>query len=1013
MTSPTAAPGHILISRGLTVLLLLVLAGAAVGLLNTIPPQGSETTLLRDLSEIRPGGGRLFRAAAIPYESARYKKAMARAEVTLLSMPDSSPKRRLQALVDAGKGKFQQASKNLEALHESDPQNVELLNDLGVLYLALGAESAVNYFRAMELFERARELAPGAAAPRFNTVLAYRSAGIKAQADLRLDIYRQMEMSSFWARELSIQPPTDLELVENLRRHLADHDTHNAIKLIQRSPDDFREIGLSYALNPPNDNTFDTTFEFILNTLKDASDDRTIEAILTPLSTTNRERILSARVLTREGIKAYQQSRVGDSLRFYDLADAAAKDSGSLFDELWIELNRADLQIRVVNIKDARPLVEDVIARSQKANLLWLLAQALTSKGSSSVLTGTYGESVRTLNEAVNIFAMVGTPRAIARPLNYVAMTHSIAGDFESSLQIATQALRLTQADDHVRLAQLYWVSALQLYRLGFVPHATQLQEHAVTQAEATGNPVIVSAIAPYLAMIHVARNDYAAALDAITRTNAALGKIQSSRERDLNDLASNLLCGRIGIGRGNPSAAEECLERNMEILSREPVKIPVYFAQTLLLLSEVHALQGQVEQARQKLREAIEIVEDNDAYLAGNSLRVSFENERRNTYDLAIGFEYDHDGHDAAWSYLQRYRSKLFLEFLKQTTPGVATIHSEAIRRDKVQQLLPQDVQVVEYAMSGDRLLIWLVSNNTFKSVSVPVARSELEKKVSTFLEQTQDKAELEQQAAELHRLLIDPIEDQLDPRRALAIIPDQALHRLNFPALYSASRRSYLIQRYTLLESPSLTSLLSAGAGSPGRSNVVAFGAQSDDTQATRELVGVQQLYRNTVSFNGPTALRPSFLSSLASAGVLHYAGHSQDASDPLRSSILLDGNREGSNSVTAADIAARRMPANSVVVLASCDSSVGNSRDGLGVRGLTSAFLISGAGSVVGSLWLVEAESTSRLVLAFHRSFARDRVPVADALRNAQLQAIAGGSHPYYWSGFVVTGNLSALR
>jgi CHAT domain-containing protein len=80
---------------------------------------------------------------------------------------------------------------------------------------------------------------------------------------------------------------------------------------------------------------------------------------------------------------------------------------------------------------------------------------------------------------------------------------------------------------------------------------------------------------------------------------------------------------------------------------------------------------------------------------------------------------------------------------------------------------------------------------------------------------------------------------------------------------------------------------------------------------------------------------------------------------------------------------------------------------------MRGLTSAFLISGAGSVVGSLWLVDSASTSRLVMDFHESFGRDRRPVAEALRKAQLDFIKTGSHPYFWSGFVVTGNVSALR
>jgi CHAT domain-containing protein len=250
------------------------------------------------------------------------------------------------------------------------------------------------------------------------------------------------------------------------------------------------------------------------------------------------------------------------------------------------------------------------------------------------------------------------------------------------------------------------------------------------------------------------------------------------------------------------------------------------------------------------------------------------------------------------------------------------------------------------------------------------------------------------------------------------LAIVPDQALHRLNFAALRSRATQKYLVEDYAILESPNLTTLLSAGPGSPSRGNVIAFGAQMDNTDANAEIVRVADYYPGkTRTFSGEAAMKPAFLSSMPGASIFHYAGHSQDAADPLRSAVLLDGQQEGPNSVTAVDISRQRMPRNAVVVLASCDSSVGNSRDGIGMRGLTSAFLISGAGSVVGSLWLVEADSTTDLVLRFHKNFASGKLSVVEALRKAQLDFIESRdrsrAHPYYWSGFVVTGNTSALR
>jgi CHAT domain-containing protein len=52
----------------------------------------------------------------------------------------------------------------------------------------------------------------------------------------------------------------------------------------------------------------------------------------------------------------------------------------------------------------------------------------------------------------------------------------------------------------------------------------------------------------------------------------------------------------------------------------------------------------------------------------------------------------------------------------------------------------------------------------------------------------------------------------------------------------------------------------------------------------------------------------------------------------------------------------------------------------------------------------------------MIRFHRAFAGSKMPVAKALRQAQLSflnAFPERAHPYYWSGFVVTGDATALR
>jgi hypothetical protein len=57
---------------------------------------------------------------------------------------------------------------------------------------------------------------------------------------------------------------------------------------------------------------------------------------------------------------------------------------------------------------------------------------------------------------------------------------------------------------------------------------------------------------------------------------------------------------------------------------------------------------------------------------------------------------------------------------------------------------------------------------------------------------------------------------------------------------------------------------------------------------------------------------------------------------------------------------------------------------------------------------SLWPVDDEATGHLMSRFYLHLRRKN-PVAAALRmaKADLMASAGFSHPYYWSGFIVSG------
>ena len=217
-------------------------------------------------------------------------------------------------------------------------------------------------------------------------------------------------------------------------------------------------------------------------------------------------------------------------------------------------------------------------------------------------------------------------------------------------------------------------------------------------------------------------------------------------------------------------------------------------------------------------------------------------------------------------------------------------------------------------------------------------------------------------------------------------------------------------------IFQSPSITYLFSGERVRSANNGYVAFGSRIYNAVTNAELNTLRDIEPDIRMEMGSNVTRESFLRALGDHSLVYYAGHSAlDMRDTLQSAILLDGGRMGPNAVSALDITKQRTARNAVIILSSCETSAGNAIDGPGLRGLTSAFLISGAGSVVGSIWPVESTGTMQLMSAVFKFLAHERQPIVSSLQAAQIELINNPMyrHPYYWSGFLVTGNLSSAN
>jgi len=98
----------------------------------------------------------------------------------------------------------------------------------------------------------------------------------------------------------------------------------------------------------------------------------------------------------------------------------------------------------------------------------------------------------------------------------------------------------------------------------------------------------------------------------------------------------------------------------------------------------------------------------------------------------------------------------------------------------------------------------------------------------------------------------------------------------------------------------------------------------------------------------------------------------------------------------------------------VLSACDSGIGDVQDGEGVLGLERAFRVAGVRTVLISLWPVDDQSTRRFMDNLYRERFRRNASTAYAVQKAtllslrQLRARKQSTHPFYWAGFVASGD-----
>jgi CHAT domain-containing protein len=397
-----------------------------------------------------------------------------------------------------------------------------------------------------------------------------------------------------------------------------------------------------------------------------------------------------------------------------------------------------------------------------------------------------------------------------------------------------------------------------------------------------------------------------------------------------------------------------------------------------------------------------------------------------------------------------QQAYNDLLAKVRKENQEQASLMNVEPLTVKQVQNLLDPAVTMLEYFVTQDGVLLWIVDKDGIKLVSRRITRKDLAATITKLRDSISQPANKEQSTAvsqDLYRVLIEPALPHIRGKE-LIIVPHDVLHYLPFQALQSSDGK-YLIENYPIsyLSSASLMQFTQEKRRAMGN-NVLAFGnpdlgdRSRDLDYAEQEAQEVQSAYPGASVYVRREATEERAKAFSPQNDIIHFASHAElNENDPLSSAILLTkgGNEDGRLEVR--EIFGMNLKAN-LVVLSACDTGLGQLSNGDELVGLTRAFIYAGTPSVIASLWQVDDVATAQLMSKFYKNLKT--MSKAEALRQAQLELIHGSasgallanrgvggvgkledtpkpqstltarptavsaSHPYFWAPFILVGD-----
>jgi len=982
---------------------------------------------------------------------------------------------------------FDQAIKQFEEALRADPNNAQIFADLGAAYFEKGkleierAKSDKNSLESgkgledlsnsLEKLNKALEFNPNLMEARFNRALCLEYLSLPPRAEEEWREYLKNDSSSLWAEEArrrlhlleeqkSKASQSNESLFEDFRKAYQGKDNDAAWLMIAQHRDvsggpienilidNYLELAtkgheeslqalevLSYAGQLERERAGDLFISDQVRFLRSVSDSQ-------------RNSLVIARTLMKAGRQNLIESKLEAAADDYARAKETFEKIGNTGEALYAEYPLGHSYLLQAKSEASLATFQRVSELCETHQYKWLLAQALNAMANVQIGLTNYSAALDASHSSLEVSEKIGDTTGVIKTTNQLAQQYFPLGNYPKSLSLHQQSLALAEdtVPEPMQSWRNYFSIAMPLNAMGLHSAAIEYEKEALRRAEEMKAPQIICRSYTILGLMYAGRGDYEEAIRNVDIGKELGKKIASEAAKKESIAYSSLQLGLLYRQAGDFNKSIESYDRALQLYGElDKFDAFSYVAHKGKLLSCIrHEGCASVEE---EIETCLDLFEKYRLKILEQSNRDTFFDTEQNIYDVAIEYEFSRKNFQTAFEYSERARARSLLDIVGNGAMLVGGSRAPDLRLrstspaksfEEVKAGIPADVQLLQYAVLRDRLLIWLVSNSDFVHSEKAILLTDLNEKVRRYLDlvssPSQDADELTMEASALYDILIKPIEASLNKDKLVCIVPDKTLNYLPFGALVSGASKEYLVERHQLISAPSATMFLHSSASAATRTKVsheslLSVGNPSfsheqfprlpDLPAAAKEAQEIKAYYQPALRLVGESATKRRVEAEIRRADVVHLAVHSiVDETFPLQSKLVLatdphsgEQSKESDGVLFAYELYGSAFPLTHLVVLSACETGVGRYYRGEGTMGLSRTFIAAGVPLVVASLWRVDSDSTADLMIAFHRYRKTQNLSSAAALQKAQQEMLNGADlryrHPYYWAGFTLFG------